>query len=929
MFFNSCRILSLLVIILFASPQLSAQPGRTTFKGIIVDEEDSPITGAIILVLNKTDSVLVQFSSSDGSGAFTLKSVPKGEYLLNFSFLGMQTVYKSVKSGATEEINLGTIKMKSEAKLLGEIQVKADHIPIEIKKDTISYNADAFETQPNAVVEDLLKKLPGIEVQPDGSIKAQGENVDKVLVDGKEFFGDDPKMATKNLPAKGIKKVKVYDKKSDIAEFTGVDDGEREKTIDLQMKEEFKEGLFGKAEGGYGTDDRYMAKASINRFNKTSQLSFLGQFNNINQQGFSFNDQSNFSGGNPRGGGGGGGEVRTFSANGLSGESGGTGLIKTAAGGINFNWKKTKKFNVRSSYFYNNINNTLLQDAFRQNFGAVPFDTDEDLDKTTGNQSHRLAFNSEIKPDSLQEINLNARVGFGNGTVLSESILQKSLSQSIIESSSLTNTDKTSDNFSINSGATYVKKFGTKGHNISSTFNINKSDNNSENSLQALTQYFTTGSTERLDQLQYSISDNLQWNVQSTLTQPLQDRKYLEFGYYYSKARADYDKDVNDIFNSTQVPNEALSSSFLSLNQYHRPGVTFRYSGETKNVNIGLQYQISDLWGLNNNEVDGIRKIYKHFLPRVIYRNDLGNGKNMRVSYTTRINPPSITQLSPVVDNSDPLNLYVGNPDLDAEYNHYVNINYHSFTQFSGTSFFTSLSGNLTSDKIITSRTIDAQLRETASPINIQDETTVNLYASFGQPVKAIHSRMNLNTYGSYTNTQNVINNELLDLNRWSKSFGVSISNLNSKVLEYNLGSQWTLTDNLYQLNDALNQNTILKNYFVDATLTFLEKWKINGNYTCNIYSSDEFEKDQALALLKGSVSRYILPGDKGQIIFSVFDAFDENRGFSRTSQVNYIEEIRSNSIGRYYMLSFVYAIRGAAAESSGSGGMRMRRPGH
>src|SRR5688572_5220340 len=217
MFFNSHRILLLFVIILMTALQLSAQSFSTTFKGNIVDEEDGPIPGAIVLVLNKTDSVLVQFASSDVNGAFTLKSVPKGEYLLNFSFLGLQTIYKSVTSGATEEVNLGTIKMKSEAKLLGEVQIKADHIPIEIKKDTISYNADAFETQPNAVAEDLLKKLPGIEVQPDGSIKAQGETVNKVLVDGKEFFGDDPKMATQNLPAKGIKKVKVYDKKSDIA----------------------------------------------------------------------------------------------------------------------------------------------------------------------------------------------------------------------------------------------------------------------------------------------------------------------------------------------------------------------------------------------------------------------------------------------------------------------------------------------------------------------------------------------------------------------------------------------------------------------------------------------------------------------------------------------------------------------------------------
>jgi len=215
---------------------MSAQAPRTTFKGIIVDESKLSVPGATIMVLNAADSVLVQFTSSDPQGAFTLKNVPRGEYLLNITFLGLAPIFNPIEAGPAEIIELDTITMLVATKVLGEVEVKADIIPMEIKKDTISYNADAFQTQPNANVEDLLKKLPGIEVGADGTIKAQGENVQKVLVDGKEFFGDDPQMATKNLPAKSIKKVKVYDKQSDIAEFTGVDDGEREKTIDLELR---------------------------------------------------------------------------------------------------------------------------------------------------------------------------------------------------------------------------------------------------------------------------------------------------------------------------------------------------------------------------------------------------------------------------------------------------------------------------------------------------------------------------------------------------------------------------------------------------------------------------------------------------------------------------------------------------------------------
>jgi len=354
----------------------------------------------------------------------------------------------------------------------------------------------------------------------------------------------------------------------------------------------------------------------------------------------------------------------------------------------------------------------------------------------------------------------------------------------------------------------------------------------------------------------------------------------------------------------------------------HRPSMTFRYSGEHENANVALQYQITELTGHDDETSGDIIKQYKHFLPRVIYRNDIGNGKNMRVSYTTRINPPSITQLSPSIDNTDPLRLYTGNPDLNAEYTHYGNINFHSFTQFTSTSFFVGLNGSLTNDKIITSKTIDAQLIEISKPVNIDNEWSGSIYTSFGRPLKPIHSRFNLNASANYTNTQSLINNDILDLERWSKSIGVSFNNMNSKVLEYNFGGQWTFTDNLYKLNEDLNQNTVLHNYFVDASVTIWKKWKVGGSYNYNLYTSSSFP-DQALPLMKASLSRYILPKDKGQIVLSVFDVLDENRGLSRNSQINYIEEIRSNSIGRYAMLSFVYNVRGAGQEAPGA--MRMR----
>ena len=916
-------ILPVLVFFMAGTLTLSAQVSKSAFKGIVHDDAGLPVPGATLMILDAADSTLVQFGTTDAQGAFNIRNVPKGDFLLNITFLGMQPSYQPITSGLVAETDLGTIALQQENTILNEVQVKADYVPIEVTKDTISYNADAFQTQPNAVVEDLLKKLPGIEVAPDGTIKAQGEEVKNIYVDGKEFFGSDPKMATKNLPANALKKIKVYDKKSDMADFTGVDDGTREKTIDLQLREEFKEGLFGTAEAGYGTDDRYNGKATINRFTKTSQLSFLGQLNNINQQGFSFSDRMNFIGGMrgmSSGGGGGGSRSpdNSISQDVPISDGTATGLTTTGAAGINFNWQKTKKFNLRSSYFFNNVDKDLVQRSYRQNLSDDPFDTDERSENTTNNLSHSIALNSDIKPDSTQQVKVSARLNFGNGNGLDTSLLQNIVPVDILENQSRTRTDGTSNSYSLNANANYIKRFGNKGRNVSLGGTVTSGNQDNETLLEALTEYFTSGNSSLLDQEQFTISDNIRLDAQVSYTEPLKKRRFLEFSYNFNTLDADYDHTVNDLENSVPVFNDTLSNTYSSVFQYHRPGVSYRFSGENTTYSAGLQYQVSELTGQVSRSEEDIRQTYNHFLPRFFWRSDLGNGKNIRFNYNTRINQPSITQLSPVIDNSDPLRLYVGNPNLDAEYTHNLNFNFHSFSQFSSTAIFASIGGTVTNNKIITSRFINEEFREISTPININVESGANMYVSYGRPFKPIHSRVTFDGSANLTKTQNVIADELLDLNRWSRMIGISISNMNSKVLEYSLGGKWTFTDNYYTSDESLDQNTLLHNYYVSVTLTAWKKWKLSGSYDYKLYSSDQFAENQSLPLMQFSLSRFILKGDKGQLKFSVFDVLDENRGLSLTANPNYIEEIRSNSIGRYAMFSFIYSIRGAGAEPPG-----------
>ena len=284
----------LIIFLISFSAPITAQH---LVEGIIIDENKNSLVGATVVLLDKQDSSMVAFSISDNEGTFHLEDIEQGQYILQFSFVSYKTTYNNVDiTSVDRKISLGDFQLEPISEILQEVTVKAEHIPMGVIGDTISYNAAAFQVRPGASVEDLLKKLPGIEVQRDGSIKAMGEDVENVLVDGKEFFGDDPQMATKNLEAEAVDKVQVFDKMSEIAEFTGIEDGEDEKTINLKLKEGYKNGGFGNVNISAGSNERYSGKINYNRFSPQMQASIILGANNINQQAFSFSEYIQFMG---------------------------------------------------------------------------------------------------------------------------------------------------------------------------------------------------------------------------------------------------------------------------------------------------------------------------------------------------------------------------------------------------------------------------------------------------------------------------------------------------------------------------------------------------------------------------------------------------------------------------------------------------------
>jgi hypothetical protein len=415
----------------------------------------------------------------------------------------------------------------------------------------------------------------------------------------------------------------------------------------------------------------------------------------------------------------------------------------------------------------------------------------------------------------------------------------------------------------------------------------------------------------------------MQWGGEISYTEPIAKNQFLEFNYEYEHDDETSVRDVLDIDSlNNEIPNKILSTDFQRLLSIHRGGVTWRLNTERSSLSAGLEYQDTGLEGFVNDNETPIQKQLQHLLPNVRWRYELATARNLRVDYRTSIRVPSVYQLSPVVDNSDPLNIYIGNPDLRAEYMHRASVHFHSFSQFSFTSIFAMLTGTLTKNKVVNAASIDNQFVETTTPVNIDNDYQLTGYASFGTPLRFIKTRVQLNANVTYNRSLIPVNGIENDLNRWTRTFGVQFQNQNSNALEYTFGSNWTQSTTTYSESEQQNQDFFTHHYFADLTLNFLKTWSISSSMDYRLYTGDQFAENQVLPIWKASLSKYVLEGKRGQIRLSVFDLLDKNKGLSRTSNANYLEEVRSNSIGRYVMLSFLYSIKGFS-EKSNTGGIR------
>ena len=918
-------------IILF-SLILSAHLGfsqKLTIKGQLLDSASSPLPSATVIILQSKDSSLVNFGTSDSKGFFEIRNVVRGEYFVKVSFLGFAPYMKRIIPGeGMIEVNLGQIRLLNKSTMLNEVVIREDKPPVVVKRDTIEFNASSFKTKVNATAEDLIKKMPGMEVDNDGTIRAQGEQVQRVMVDGKEFFGQDPKLATRNLPADAVDKVQVYDKKSDQTVFSGIEDGQREKTINLALKEEKRHAAFGNDMAGVGTNNRFQAKASINRFDKGNQLSFLGMGNNTNEQGFSIGDYANFSGTSGGGGGGGRGVTVQAGGNNQSGPQINTGrqngIVTNLAGGINtnqtFNNNKTK---INGSYFYNRLDQNLITLLGRVNYlpnGSYNFD--QNSRQNTINNNHRVNVTIDHKIDSANSLKFNSNIAY----TLSQQDLHSNGMTWNVGNTALTNennqsTSAAGNNTNLSSNLLYRHRFHKKGRTVSTNLTFGYTQSLANGSLQSINQFYTGGQgTQNVQQTNSQSTISPTYGISVSYTEPLGGRKYIEANYNFTTDINRVNRDVYDVKNEQKTFNDSLSNQYTSNYLYSRPGINFRINRDKFNLTVGSALQQTRLKGDLLSRHETIDRLFQAVLPVLHFNFDFSNFKRLRFDYTTSMQEPGIQQLQPVLNNTDQLNQTVGNPFLQPAYSHQIRTNFTLFNPSSFMNFFAFLNGNYTANAIVNSQTTTPDFIRITKPVNVKYNMSLSGNFNVGIPVNVIHSRFNVGPSYSMSSGIN-LTNEVENVIHQQTLGGTLRYNYSFKeILIVDLSSNLSHQETKYSFNSQQNQTYFNKTYSAEVNVNFLKNYAFNTEMDYFVYASATTDFHQSIPLWNTSVSRFVLKNKTGEIKVGVNNLLNRSLSVTQSASTNYLQQQTTNNLGRFFMVSFTYSLN---KQLNPIGGMR------
>jgi hypothetical protein len=896
------------------------KPPQAVVKGMVSDStEKKSLSGGSVLILQKSDSIIVKHTRTDKAGNFQIKDIPPGHYLLLVTYPAYADYVDELEIKDSLPHILPPIGLVLKSKLLEAVVVSGNKA-IRMKGDTLEFRADSFHTQAGATVEELLKKLPGIQVDSKGQITAQGQTVKKVLVDGEEFFGDDPTLVTQNLRADMVDKVQLYDKKSEQATFTGIDDGQRDKTINLKLKDNKKNGYFGKLSAGQGADGFYDYQAMFNYFRRKEKIAGYGIISNTGKTGLNWQERDNY--GQSFAGNLDYDEVTGFTFNGVNndfeswdGKYNGQGVPSVKTGGLHYNNKwdddrqsvngnyKIMQLDVHNTSTTNSEN--ILPDSFYFN-NQTQRSRDHIL-------RHTMDGSYEIKFDSTSTLKLAANGGMDHKTTYSDFTSESLASDSSLVNRNTRNVSTVGDNRVVNSDLLWRKKMAKKGRTFSLNIRENYTNNSSTGILGSTTGFYDQGVLTRdsiVDQHKDFRTENVLLDTKLTYTEPLSKVSYLI---------ATYSLSINNSHSNRSSYNKDAGGKYTSLDSLYSNDYQFNVLTNTGGLNYSL---ITKKWRVTAGSGIGFTKFnqrdlhadtstqrrFVNWYPNASLSYSFNPQKRLELRYNGSMNQPSLNQLQPIRTNDDPLNIIVGNPGLKPEFRHRFSFFYNDFKILSERGIWMNASYNFTQNALSNSSNIDTTGKRTSQTINVDGTHSFYAYLSYDRKLKKLGLYLGLYTNFNLNANSSVINYQKNTTNNNSYTFGFSIYKSKEKKYDLSLRPSATYTDS----RSSINTQTITKywTYTIHPELNIYLplKFYIHADADVNLRPKTAvFTNNLNNTLMNASLGKKFLKNDALTISVSGNDLLNQNIGFNRNTYSNFISQNTFSTIKRYFMLTAVW----------------------
>jgi hypothetical protein len=888
-----------LLFLPFLNPEIQAQKA-VKITGKVVDVEGNPLIAATVVLLNLPDSTFSSYGLTSDVGKFQLSARRDSSYLFQISYLGYQAHFQNLL--LEKDSLLGTIQLEEASALLDGVEVLAEHIPVQMKGDTLSFNSAAFSVRTHDDVESLLTQLPGLEIDANGTITMNGKKVTEILVDGKTFFDDNAQAALKNLPADAIKKIDITSTKKDKQ---GAETTEDEKTINLKLKESAKTGLMGNVQLGYGYtvppravqnlspelgNHRYKGVLSLNYFNPKFRLTVLGNINNVNESG--------------------GNNVRGEAANDLR-----AGITRGIGMGTNLNIFVSKKVDVGFSYYYNNSLTTVERRSFRTSVLPSNIYTRNSTEQNLSYPKTHFIFGSiKYKIDSTQKLNFRFRANYQTGGSLRDKYEVTRGSSDILENEVNQVYQPNQNRLSIAPSLNYQKEFSKDGRELATNVAVDLSFNNNNSENNSLTNLYNDNGVltlvDTLQQEQIQVGSMQKYTADITFREPIGKDNKLYFKLLGGIKNDQNQQTAYDIMGQQRIENVSFTDAYWRHYNYQEFNLTFKRKVDAYSLDVGLGIKRSALEGVVASVSSPIIQAFYFPTGNLRFRYFISKNKKITLSYRTRFSEPQLEQLQPLINNEDPLSLVVGNPSLQPEYHHNIRLGMDLWDQLSFTKFYTGLTLNLTQNTIIQSQTFDENFRAIYQPINNGLTYQASLFLGYNTIWKKLELKIDFRGGADLNQRPILLNGVLTEQLNHNYNGSLTLSNKKKKIVDMVVTAKLVIGNAIYANNSALNTSYINHTYATKIRVTIAKKWNLTTRFQYKIYANTGYGEAIAVPIWTAGINRTFLKNDVLKIEIMGENLLNEALQVNRYNQDGIISETQSILLGRYIMLKIRYQIK-------------------